>query len=257
MGLLPYSSTWTVEKSWLVEREGLLWGFGEGWSLRENATRVQGTRYICHGVSYVNSVGWCFRFFRRIRLSLCTIRRSIPCKFYRLDGTSVCRKLYMIPNSAVLESQHILLPSLVWNSKSEAKLCFLRLSWSRPSWPCCSAYLSDQALPIHAVCVAFHLDSTVQKTDGDCWLSFDKSLRIPCQQPVKVEGMLLVTPPWFYYSLPMSASDTVDDKSINVKLMISRSTSYSVVTVHGTGTFLGTNAFSECNFELFAPFFLS
>lgn len=32
---------------------------------------------------------------------------------------------------------------------------------------------------------------------------------------------------------------------------------YSVVTVHGTGMFLGTNGFSEHNFKLFTPFFLS
>jgi hypothetical protein len=32
---------------------------------------------------------------------------------------------------------------------------------------------------------------------------------------------------------------------------------YSFITVLGTSTFLGTNAFSECNFELFALFSLS
>lgn len=32
---------------------------------------------------------------------------------------------------------------------------------------------------------------------------------------------------------------------------------YSVVTVHGTGMFLGTNVFTEHNFDPFVPFFLS
>jgi len=31
---------------------------------------------------------------------------------------------------------------------------------------------------------------------------------------------------------------------------------YSVVTLHGTGTFLGTNAFCGCAFELSTLFFL-
>ena len=52
---------------------------------------------------------------------------------------------------------------------------------------------------------------------------------------------LQTTPQTAQASLPISASDTVDDKSINVKLMISRSTSYGgastisvIITPHQT-----------------------
>jgi hypothetical protein len=58
-------------------------------------------------------------------------------------------------------------------------------------------------------------------------------------------------------SLPSGSPCIFANLTLYSSISYDKRYNYSVVTVHGTGMLLGTNAFIEHNFELFAPFFHS